>query len=48
VASAGGEVDPKGPTAVSDQHGRFTIQGVTAGDYSITVSYVGLRRLPSG
>jgi TonB-dependent receptor len=36
------ELEPKGPTGVSDQQGRFTIQNVPAGDYSITVSYVGL------
>src|ERR1700730_18512835 len=36
------ELEPKGPTAVSDQQGRFTIQNITPGDYIITVSYVGL------
>src|SRR5258708_3439278 len=36
------DLEPKGPAAVSDQQGRFTIQNVPAGDYTITVSYVGL------
>src|SRR5882762_8899255 len=36
------DLEPKGPTAVSDQQGRFTIQNVPPGDYVITVSYVGL------
>ncbi|MDT5019212.1 MAG: hypothetical protein QOD39_5372, partial [Mycobacterium sp.] len=36
------ELEPKGPAAVSDQQGRFTIQNVPAGGYTVTVSYVGL------
>ena len=36
------ELAPKGPTAVADQQGRFTFQNVTPGEYTITVSYVGL------
>ena len=36
------ELEPKGPAAVSDQQGRFIIQNVPAGEYAITVSYVGL------
>jgi outer membrane receptor protein involved in Fe transport len=35
------ELEPKGPTGVSDQQGRFTIQNITPA-YMITVSYVGL------
>jgi len=37
------ELEPKGPTGVSDAQGRFTITNVLAGDYTVTVSYVGLR-----
>src|ERR1700682_3374673 len=36
------ELEPKGPTAVSDPQGRSTIQNVPAGAYTVTVSYVGL------
>ena len=36
------ELAPKGPTVVSDQQGRFTMANVPAGDYTVTVSYVGL------
>src|SRR5690348_3458069 len=36
------EIDPKGPTSVSDQQGRFAIQNVPPGDYTLTISYVGL------
>ena len=35
------EPDPKAATIVSDQQGRFTIANLPAGDYGITVSYVG-------
>ena len=35
-------LEPKGPTAVSDQQGRFSIQTVAPGDYTVTISYVGL------
>src|SRR5258708_19067896 len=36
------DLEPKGPAAVSDQQGRFTIQNVPPGEYTVTVSYVGL------
>ena len=36
------ELEPKGPSAVSDQQGRFAIQNVPPGDYTVTISYVGL------
>src|SRR5882672_5241424 len=36
------ELEPKGPSAVSDQQGRFAIQNVAPGDYTATISYVGL------
>src|SRR3984893_17995884 len=36
------ELERKGQSAVSDQQGRFTIGNVAPGEYSITVSYVGL------
>jgi hypothetical protein len=36
------ELEPKGPSAVSDQQGRFAIQNVPPGDYTATISYVGL------
>jgi len=36
------ELEPKGSSAVSDQQGRFAIQSVAAGDYTLTISYVGL------
>src|SRR5262245_12772105 len=39
------EMQPQGQTAVSDQEGRFTIQSVKPGDYTVTVSYVGLLSL---
>jgi len=42
LAGARIELDPKGPSAVSDAQGRFAIQNVPAGDYKLTVSYVGL------
>src|SRR5258708_6949253 len=35
------ETDPKGPTAVSNGQGQFTISGVAAGKYKVIVSYVG-------
>ncbi|HEX7140331.1 MAG TPA: TonB-dependent receptor [Vicinamibacterales bacterium] len=37
------ELDPRGPSAVTDQQGRFSIPIVPTGDYTLTVSYVGLR-----
>jgi TonB-dependent Receptor Plug Domain/Carboxypeptidase regulatory-like domain len=36
------ELAPKGMSAVSDQQGRFSIPNVPAGDYTLTISYVGL------
>ncbi|HWW87341.1 MAG TPA: TonB-dependent receptor, partial [Vicinamibacterales bacterium] len=33
---------PKGQIVVSDQQGQFTIAGVTPGQYTISISYVGL------
>src|SRR5262249_18209357 len=39
------ELQPQGRTALSDQEGRFTIAGVKPGDYTVTVSYVGLLSL---
>src|SRR6266404_5804068 len=35
-------IEPRGLSAVSDQQGRFAIQNVPAGDYTLTISYVGL------
>ena len=35
------ELEPGGIAAVSDGHGEFTINNVTAGKYTLTVSYVG-------
>jgi TonB-dependent receptor len=35
------ELQPGGITAVSDGHGEFTITNVSAGKYTLTVSYVG-------
>jgi TonB-dependent receptor len=35
------ELQPGGITAVSDGHGEFTIANVSAGKYTLTVSYVG-------
>jgi TonB-dependent receptor len=35
------ELQPMGLTAVSDSEGYFTIQGVPAGNYTLTVSYLG-------
>jgi TonB-dependent receptor len=35
------ELQPTGLTAVSDDEGRFTISGVPAGLYTLTVSYIG-------
>src|SRR5262245_33616031 len=35
------ELKPNGPTAVSDNEGQFTISGVTPGQYTLTVSYMG-------
>jgi TonB-dependent receptor len=35
-------IEPRGLSAVSDQQGRFTIQNVPSGDYTLTISYVGL------
>jgi len=37
------ELEPRGPSAASDEQGRFSIQNVPSGDYMLTVSYVGLR-----
>ena len=39
------ELQPKGHAAVSDTQGQFIISDVTAGDYTITVSYVGFSTL---
>jgi TonB-dependent receptor len=36
------DLDPKGPSAVTDEHGRFAIASVPPGNYRVTVSYVGL------
>jgi TonB-dependent receptor len=36
------ELQPRGPATVSDQQGLFTIANVPPGEYTITVSYVGL------
>ena len=36
------DVEPKGPSAVSDEQGRFTIANVPSGDYTVVVSYVSL------
>src|SRR5262249_60933000 len=35
------EVQPKGHTVATDNQGQFTISDVPAGEYKITVSYVG-------
>ena len=35
------ELQPKGPTAVSDDQGQFTIPDVTPGNYTVTISYIG-------
>jgi TonB-dependent receptor len=35
------ELQPKGLTAVSDSQGQFTISDVPAGNYTLTVSYIG-------
>ena len=35
------ELQPIGLTAVSDDQGRFTLPGVPAGDYTLSVSYIG-------
>jgi TonB-dependent receptor len=45
LAGARVAVEPQGPTAVSDEQGRFIIQSLPSGTYTVTVSYVGL--LPS-
>jgi TonB-dependent receptor len=34
-------VDPGGSSAVSDAQGQFTLNGLNAGDYDVTVSYAG-------
>src|SRR5262249_58129073 len=39
------ERQPLAQTAVSDQEGRFSIAGVKPGDYTVTISYVGLLSL---
>ena len=39
------ELQPAGQSAVSDAEGRFTIADMKPGDYTVTVSYVGLRNL---
>jgi TonB-dependent receptor len=39
------ELQPVGQSAVSDQEGRFTITNVKAGEYTVTISYVGLSTL---
>jgi TonB-dependent receptor len=36
------ELAPRGPSAISDQQGRFALQAVPPGDYTLTVTYVGL------
>src|SRR4051812_32838596 len=36
------ELQPRGQAAVSDQEGRFTMANLRPGDYTVTVSYVGL------
>ena len=36
------DLEPKGPSAVTDEHGRFAITSVPPGNYTVTVSYVGL------
>src|SRR5450755_4041083 len=36
------ELDPTAKRAVTDEQGQFRITDVTAGDYTLTVSYVGL------
>ncbi len=35
------ELQPKGPTAVSDAQGQFTIPEVAPGDYTVNISYLG-------
>jgi hypothetical protein len=39
------DLQPQGQSAVSDQEGRFTIPNVKPGDYTVTISYVGLASL---
>ena len=36
------ELQPTGRTAVTDQEGQFTFANLTPGDYSITISYLGM------
>src|SRR5262249_37645695 len=36
------ELEPRVRATVSDQQGRFTLPNVPAGDYRLTISYVGL------
>jgi Carboxypeptidase regulatory-like domain len=35
------ELQPGGATAITDTNGQFTISNLTAGDYTMTVNYVG-------
>jgi TonB-dependent receptor len=42
LPSARIDLQPRGVTTVSDAQGQFTIPNVAVGDYTITVSYVGL------
>src|SRR5215467_14394912 len=35
------ELQPNGPSAVSDNEGQFTLTGVMPGHYTLTVSYLG-------
>ncbi|PYR00025.1 MAG: hypothetical protein DMF96_04825 [Acidobacteria bacterium] len=43
LAGARIELDPKALSAVSDPQGRFSIQNVAAGGYTVTITYVGQR-----
>ena len=42
LAGAKIDLEPRGPSTVSDQQGRFALQNVPPGDYQLTISYVGL------
>jgi len=42
LAGARVDLEPAGPSGVSDQQGHFAMQNVPAGTYRLTISYVGL------